>query len=54
LEEEEEASSVKIEEDDTLDKATESHIVIAALKAMVIFATAFTLPGGNRNEECPN
>jgi len=52
--EEEEASSVKIEEDDTLDKATEYHTVVAALIAMVLFATAFTLPGGYKNEECLN
>lgn len=52
MEEEKEASSVKIEEDDTLDKATESRIVVAALIAMVIFATSIlTLIGGYKNKE---
>ena len=45
------ASSVKIKEDDTLDKATESPIVVAALIAMIIFATAYTLSSGYKNKK---
>jgi len=38
------------EEEEALSKARESHLVVAALIATVIFAAAFTLPGGYKSD----
>jgi len=38
------------EGEDALSKATESHLVVAALIATVTFAAAFTLPGGYKSD----
>jgi hypothetical protein len=42
------------EEKDSLSKARESHLVVAALIATVTFAAAFTLPGGYKSDQGPN
>jgi len=38
------------EEEEAFSKARESHLVVAALIATVIFAAAFTLPGGYKSD----
>jgi phosphoglucomutase len=38
------------EEEDALSKARESHLVVTALIATVIFAASFTLPGSYKSD----
>ncbi|KAG5224828.1 ankyrin repeat-containing protein [Salix suchowensis] len=48
---EEEIKQMEKNEEEALNKARDSHLVVAALIATVTFAAAFTLPGGYKSDQ---